>query len=282
VVAVGAANNSDVAAGFTNASTTTDVFAPGVNIVSDAIGGGTTGASGTSMASPMTTGCAALLLDARLVTTPGGVEARLETSTETVTAFSRLYPRIDCAIDLCIAGITDVLASHPFCAEIDWLSTGGITGGFPDGTFRPGQAVSRGSMAAFLYRMAGSPPVSPGAPTFDDVPGSHPFFDEIEWLADSGITGGFSDGTFRPGQVVSRGSMAAFLYRAADSPSTTPGAPSFDDVPGSHPFFDEIEWLADTGITGGFPDGTYRPAVVVSRGSMAAFLFRFDDEGFEV
>ena len=46
VLSVGASNNSDVAAGFSNASTTTDVFAPGVNIVSDAIGGGTTSARG--------------------------------------------------------------------------------------------------------------------------------------------------------------------------------------------------------------------------------------------
>jgi subtilisin family serine protease len=284
VLSVGASDNSDVAAGFSNASTTTDVFAPGVNIVSDAIGGGTTSASGTSMASPMTAGCAALLYQADLVDTPAELEGRLETSDDTVTAFSRVYPRIDCAIDLCIPGITDVLATHTFCAEIDWLATEGITGGFPDGTYRPSAPVSRGSMAAFLYRMAGEPPVSlPGSPTFDDVPETHVFYEEIEWLAGTGITGGFSDDTYRPGTSVSRGSMAAFLYRAADSPAfTAPDTPSFDDVPVSHVFYDEIEWLAGTGITGGFPDDTYRPATSVSRGSMAAFLFRFDDAGFVV
>jgi hypothetical protein len=42
------------------------------------------------------------------------------------------------------------------------------------------------------------------------------FFDEVEWLAEQEITGGFPDGTFRPANVVSRGSMAAFLHRAAD------------------------------------------------------------------
>jgi subtilisin family serine protease len=283
VISVGAANNADVAAGFSNASATTDVFAPGVSIVSDAIGGGTTTESGTSMASPLTAGCAALLLDARLVTDPAQLEQRLETSSTAVTAFSRSYPRIECGIDLCPGGLTDVLAAHPFCSEIGWLAAEGITGGFPDDTFRPSLAVSRGSMAAFLHRMAGSPAVpTPGTPTFTDVPPSHVFFDEIEWLAGSGITGGFADGTFRPGQAVSRGSMAAFLHRAAGSPTVSPGSPSFPDVPGSHVFFDEVEWLADTGITGGFPDDTYRPSLAVSRGSMAAFLFRFDDAGFEV
>ena len=42
-----------------------------------------------------------------------------------------------------------------------------------------------------------------------------PGFDEVEWLAGEGITGGYPDGTFRPASVVSRGSMATFLHRAA-------------------------------------------------------------------
>lgn len=51
---------------------------------------------------------------------------------------------------------------------------------------------------------------------FDDVPASHPFHDDIAWLADTGITTGYSDGTFQPSRAVTRGSMAAFLRRAFD------------------------------------------------------------------
>src|SRR5262245_36428599 len=53
-------------------------------------------------------------------------------------------------------------------------------------------------------------------PTFPDVPTDHPFYDEIEWMAATGITNGFEDGTFKPSQPVTRGSMSAFMQRLYD------------------------------------------------------------------
>jgi hypothetical protein len=68
-------------------------------------------------------------------------------------------------------------------------------------------------MSAFMYRLAGQPPHTPGGQTFDDVPSSHVFFDEIDWMADEGITTGFPGNLFKPAQAVSRQAMAAFMYR---------------------------------------------------------------------
>jgi hypothetical protein len=52
---------------------------------------------------------------------------------------------------------------------------------------------------------------------FSDVPPGHAFEDEITWMADTGISTGYPDGTFRPGQAVTRQAMAAFMGRLADS-----------------------------------------------------------------
>jgi hypothetical protein len=49
--------------------------------------------------------------------------------------------------------------------------------------------------------------------TFTDVPDTNPFHDEIDWLTQKGITTGFGDGTYRPGNPVTRQAMAAFLNR---------------------------------------------------------------------
>jgi len=59
-------------------------------------------------------------------------------------------------------------------------------------------------------------PVSPmpSAPTFADVPDSHPFSQFIEALAASGITGGCGSGNFCPDNPLTRGQMAAFLSKA--------------------------------------------------------------------
>jgi hypothetical protein len=57
-------------------------------------------------------------------------------------------------------------------------------------------------------------PTPPSAQRFSDVPPSHPFYADIEWMAASGITSGFPDGTYRPDETVNRGTLAAFLHRA--------------------------------------------------------------------
>ena len=61
----------------------------------------------------------------------------------------------------------------------------------------------------------------------------------------------------------------------AGSPEAPDGAPAFADVPDTHLFYDEITWLVGVGITVGYDDETFRPAVDVSREGVAAFLFRY-------
>jgi hypothetical protein len=48
----------------------------------------------------------------------------------------------------------------------------------------------------------------------------------------------------------------------------------FNDVPPSNPFYDEINWMAATGITTGFPGNEFHPTEAVSRQSMSAFMQR--------
>lgn len=63
-----------------------------------------------------------------------------------------------------------------------------------------------------LWRRQVSP--APGSATFNDVPTSHPFFQFVEALADSGITGGCGGGNYCPNDPVTRGQMAVFLSAA--------------------------------------------------------------------
>ncbi|GAA1728019.1 S-layer homology domain-containing protein [Aeromicrobium alkaliterrae] len=115
------------------------------------------------------------------------------------------------------------------------------------------------------------------ATRFVDVPDSHVFATQIEWLADEGITTGYADGTFRPGAAVLREQMAVFLWRQAGQPAVSdlPGTSPFTDVPRSHAFYQAIVWLADSGISTGYDDGSFRPGQPVLREQMAAFLYRF-------
>ena len=177
----------------------------------------------------------------------------------------------------------DVLTYQDFADEILWLADRGVVGGFADGTFRGLAAINRDAVAAFLYRAAhpgGVAPVCVSAP-FTDVPVSHPFCGEIAWLASTGVVRGWVDGSFRPGLPVTREAMAAFVYRLVHGGGDAPGCVSapFADVAVGNPFCGAVAWLAQTGVSTGWPDGTYRPAQSIERQAMAAFLFRMLDWG---
>ena len=180
-------------------------------------------------------------------------------------------------------GYSDVFEDDQFCNDITWLTEEDIANGYPDGPSADRLPVSRQAMAAFLYRFVtgnGDAPACTSQP-FSDVPVADQFCGEIAWLAGSGITGGFQDGTFRPLEPVSRQAMASFLYRVEHGPVDAPacGGQPFNDVPAADQFCGEIKWLADTEIAAGYPDGGFHPTAAVSRQAMARFLHELDGLG---
>ena len=101
----------------------------------------------------------------------------------------------------------------------------------------------------------------------------------IRWMQVSGITTGYDDGRYyRPSWTVNRDAMAAFLYRMAGAPAyTAPEVSPFRDVSTTQQFYKEVAWLAEEGISKGWPDGTFQPHSPVNRDAMAAFLYRAAD-----
>ncbi|HSK25101.1 MAG TPA: S-layer homology domain-containing protein [Egicoccus sp.] len=163
-----------------------------------------------------------------------------------------------------------------------------IAEGYDDGTYRPGQDVTRAQMAAFVGRtLLVADAVPPEAAenlesgSFPDTPGTaHEAW--IELLAELGVVTGKNDGTYGYSDPVTRGQMAAFLTRAIDQAhgraldgSEPPAAAGddFDDTEGSA-FEDQIQQLADAGIYVGDGEGTADPGGHVTRGQMASFLAR--------
>ena len=183
---------------------------------------------------------------------------------------------------------TDVKAGAKFFTEIDWMYQNGLTTGVKqaDGTvaYQPKAGVSREAMAAFLYRLEGSPKFSaPKTSPFADLKPSDKFYKEITWLASKGITTGVKQASgkpkFLPKERISREAMAAFMYRFAGSPKhTVPSTSAFADLKKSDKFFAEIHWMKTAGITTGVqqPSGkpAFQPKSSVTREAMAAFIYR--------
>ncbi|MEX5259214.1 S-layer homology domain-containing protein [Kocuria sp. CPCC 205263] len=186
-----------------------------------------------------------------------------------------------------ISPFVDVATTRVFYKEIAWLAEAEISGGWntPSGRqYRPNAKVTREIMAAFLYRLAGSPEyTAPATSPFADVATSRAFYLHMSWLAEQKISTGWAgpNGTrlYKPDQDALRDQMAAFRYRLAGSPEyTAPAKSPFTDVSTRHVFYKEIAWLAHMGVSNGWAaaGGTriFGPGRPVLRDQMAAFMYR--------
>jgi len=160
---------------------------------------------------------------------------------------------------------SDVPLDSPFYAQVQCLICKGIISGYADGTFRPGNDVTRGQLSKLVSNSAGfyEPPT---VRSFEDVPSGSTFYVFIERLYARGIIGGYPCGApgepcgpsnlpyFRPSSNATRGQISKIVSNTAGYDDTPPGQ-TFEDVPPSNPFYLWIERLASRGIMGGYPCG---------------------------
>jgi Tol biopolymer transport system component len=146
-------------------------------------------------------------------------------------------------------------------------------------SYAPSAGVTRDAMAAFVARTIlkakpGSLPDNPADAFGDDNGSVH--HKAINQLAAVGIVGGTGGGSYSPSAGVTRGQMAKFLANAVKhvlgQPLTVDRDLFSDD--NSSLFQDDINRVAQAGLTGGRADGTYGPLGPVLRDQMGSFLAR--------
>ena len=148
------------------------------------------------------------------------------------------------------------------------VDEGAIYGCEPD-RFCPGDAITRAQLASMLVRALDLPATD--AEHFEDAATST-HEDNINALAEAGITYGCTDGLFCPNTSITRAEMASMLTRAFETPAA--GERYFDDTSGTHA--DAIDDLAADGITAGCgrPATAFCPQESVQRQQAALFLAR--------
>ena len=163
--------------------------------------------------------------------------------------------------------------------EIQEMIDKGIMQGYPDGTFRHTDSITRAEFTLILDRLLELPDADETAP-FSDLPGRQETVDAISSANEAGIIRGYDDNTFRPDEKIQRQQIAAMIERALeyeelgdlDGTITVPDFPDKSEI--SPRFTDEVDYIASLGIIRGYGDLTFRPQQSAERGHAAAFMSR--------
>ncbi|MET4563448.1 hypothetical protein ABIA69_004645 [Lysinibacillus parviboronicapiens] len=106
----------------------------------------------------------------------------------------------------------DVPKSHYASGYIQSAVDRGIVSGYPDGTFKPSQELTRAHAAIFISRAFGSK-LPTGNVTFKDVNKDNSAYSAIQQLVAAGITDGYTDGTFKPNNKLTQAHLKTFISR---------------------------------------------------------------------
>ncbi len=146
-----------------------------------------------------------------------------------------------------------------------------------------GSAIAWYGNKGLSYAVRGSQ-----ATTFPDVPADHPYFTAIEGMAALEIIAGYQNGNFGPADPVIRQQFAKMivLTMAVNDPAnftaTTNDRFLFTDAPAMiaetkagelYPYH-YVSKAAITGLTVGYPDGSFRPLNKITRAQVITMIVR--------
>ena|GEM_PF-5576099 len=167
-----------------------------------------------------------------------------------------------------VVSFKDVPAIAPNAKAIGFATKLGIINGYDDGSFRARATITRAEFASMLVRALGL--TSEGSPEFKDTQG-HWAANAIATLKTIDIAKGYSDGTFKPDQSITRAEIVAMLSEVMNS--TFVKNNKFKDVIG-HWAEAEIGTLSDMGIVKGTPDGVFKPNANATRYESLLMILR--------
>lgn len=111
-----------------------------------------------------------------------------------------------------VISFSDVKAKDWYKESIDKAVSNSISGGYPDGTFRPNSPITRAEIASLIARIGKFDTANPGSSTsFTDVPKDKWYFSSVISAQKKGIINGYPDGSFKPEGKATRAEVAVIV-----------------------------------------------------------------------
>lgn len=151
--------------------------------------------------------------------------------------------------------------------------------GYPDGTVRPNETITRAEVTTIFYRLLTSArrdEIFTSENSFRDVDSSMWYNKAASSMAAGGYIQGYADGTFGANKPITR---AEFVCLAARFATKTTGFASYTDVDNGHWAARSIAICASNGWVQGYEDGTFRPDQPITRAEAMTIINRMLGRG---
>lgn len=162
---------------------------------------------------------------------------------------------------------------------IDHLTARGLIAGYPDGSFKPQDSISRAEFATLvvsvLHKQGEASTLQQGRSSFSDCQGNWAQ-GSIEMAYELGLTYGARGSRFEPERDTTREEAAVILSVALGCPEAERPALKFSDA--AQISEDAVPYIAcalSKGLINGMPDGSFRPGDPLSRAQVAVIMNRF-------
>lgn len=175
-----------------------------------------------------------------------------------------------------ILGLKDL--DHHWSREaVEGLVVKGVVQGYPDGSFRPNDTITRATAAVILQRALGVADVRQSTLAISDLPGNHWAYLALQSLVEKGIITTSADGRLFPDRPLTRAELAVILYRAqqgTQAPKVSEQSSRFSDLSADHKAYSYIMKMSEKGILQGFQDGSFQPERKTTRAEFAVLIYK--------
>jgi hypothetical protein len=156
-------------------------------------------------------------------------------------------------------------------ANITNLAAAGAIKGYPDGSFKPDNNISRAEFVTVLVKALKLAPAS--GKTFNDTANSWAK-DYIATAVANGIISGYSDTIFGPDDPITREQMAVMIVQAAKLSKMLNGKTFADSSAISAWAKDAVSTASGNSIIAGYADNTFRPQNYASRAEAVTVIVK--------
>ncbi len=168
----------------------------------------------------------------------------------------------------------DVAIKSDVYQALNFLKNYAVIEGYPDGSFKPQNPVSRVEALKFILKGANKTLLEIGRLPFKDT-------DVNEWYANyvgtaykNSVVNGYPDNSFRPVQTVNRAEFLKMLLLAADiKPETTLNEDVFTDVAKDAWYAPYVKFAKDKNLMNAV-NGVFQPKEAMMRAEIAETIYR--------